>query len=140
MELMMKTKLCCLMAMSVLAFMPVGCKEAVADRTEAPRQAMREALDALAAGDDSAYVARLDFGAPLDSAQISLFAHAVTQQRQREAVLRGGLLRVEVISARMLSDTVATVFYRRFFSNGDSTECAQKMVRTDGVWKIRVRN
>lgn len=45
-----------------------------------------------------------------------------------------------VTDGTMHSDTTATVFYVQQLANGDTLHGAQKMVCTDGGWKLRMRN
>lgn len=126
--------------LSLLLLLASSCHEEK-DRTIAPCEAMQRALNLKAEGDFRAYFACLDFGEELDSAQQSIFVTALLRQVQLDRELRSGMQGARVLSAQMPCDTVATVFYRQYFANGDSLDCSQKMVRqSDGVWRLRMRN
>lgn len=124
-----------------LILLAASCREEMKDRTAAPCEALQRALNLKAEGNYEGYFACLDFGETPDSAQQALFAAALLRQVELDRELRSGMQGARVLTAQMPCDTVATVFYRQYFANGDSVDCAQKMVRQpDGVWRLRMRN
>lgn len=129
-----------LLCLPLLAIVP-SCRGEETDRTAAPREAMQRALNLMAEGKYRDYFACLDFGEDLDSAQQALFVSALIRQEGLNREMRSGLQGGRVLAAQMPSDTVATVFFRQYFANGDSLDCSQKMVRgADGQWRLRMRN
>lgn len=137
---MANRKRACLMLLCLSCLCLGGCHEE-ADRSEAPRKAMQQALNLLVAERYEDYFACMDFGEDLDSAQQALFATTLMRQVALTHETRSGLQGALVLDARMTGDTIATVFYRQYFANGDSTDCAQKMTRNaEGRWLLRMRN
>lgn len=111
------------------------------DRTKAPREALQQALNLLVEERYADYFDCMDFGMDLDSTQRVLFETAILRQTVLTRELRSGLQGTRVLSAQMQSDSVATVFFRQYYANGDSIECAQKMVRNaEGRWLLRLRD
>ena len=111
----------------------VGPKQAV-------RQAMEAALNDLQRGDCDAYFRRLDFDGDLDSLKSALLLQTIVLQQSE--LLRTGRMSTasRVVDVKMETDSMAVVYYRLYYSNGDSTENAQKMVCSGGQWKLRMRN
>lgn len=127
-----------LLCLSVLCL--GGCHKET-DPSEAPRRAMQQALDLLVTERYEDYFACMDFGEDLDSAQRALFATTLMRQVALTHETRSGLQGALVLGARMAGDTIATVFYRQYFANGDSIDCSQKLTRNaDGEWRLRMRN
>lgn len=118
----------------------VSCEESKTDPAEAPKAAFRQATDILMTGDYEAYSDHLDYGSDIDSSSRSVMLNVLKQHSEWQNAEKGGLDSCSIVAADMESDTVATIYYRLVFGNGTSEVSSQKMVRTDGVWKIRVRN
>lgn len=117
-----------------------SCHEEV-DRTKAPREALQQALNLLVEGQYEDYFNCMDFGMDLDSTQRALFGEAVERQAVLTRELRSGLQGSRVLDAKMQSDSVCTVFFRQYYANGDSIDCAQKMVRNaEGKWLLRLKD
>lgn len=118
----------------------VSCHEEV-DRTKAPREALQQALNLLVEGQYEEYFNCMDFGMDLDSTQRELFGEALVRQATLTHELHAGLQGTRVLDGKMQSDSVCTVFFRQYYGNGDSIDCAQKMVRnSEGKWLLRLKN
>lgn len=140
MSLIINKKNACVLLLGLSAFCFGGCHKET-DRSEAPRKAMQQALNLLVAERYEDYFACMDFGEDLDSAQRALFATTLMRQVALTHETRSGLQGALVLDARMAGDTIATIFYRQYFANGDSIDCSQKMTRNaDGQWLLRMRN
>lgn len=140
MSLIINKKNACVLLLCLSAFCFGGCHKET-DRSEAPRKAMQQALNLLVAERYEDYFACMDFGEDLDSAQRALFATTLMRQVALTHETRSGLQGALVLDARMAGDTIATIFYRQYFANGDSIDCSQKMTRNaDGQWLLRMRN
>ena len=104
------------------------------------RRTMETALDDLQRGDCQAYFNHMDFGCEMDSVKSSLFLQAIVQQQSQHILSGKRQTGARVVEVRMESDTVAIAYYRQYFSNGDSLDKAQKLVRIGEQWKLRMRN
>jgi len=140
MTLKTNKKKACLLLLCLPCLFLGACREE-ADRSAAPRKAMQQALNMLVAERYEDFFACMDFGEDLDSAQRVLFASTLMRQVALTHETRSGLQGALVLDAQLSGDTVATVFYRQYFANGDSIDCSQKMVRrADGQWLLRMRD
>jgi len=134
----MRKGLCIILAVAVLS--AVGCRPKADDRTEEPRRIMQQALNEFLRGEYGQFMSRLDFGGDFDSLQEEAVSLAFIRQQQVVREARSGMQGALVVSAKMQSDSVATVFFREYFANGDSLDCSQKLVRKGGEWRLRMRN
>ena len=98
-----------------------------------------DSFEALQQSDVDAYMERLDFGAPLDSAFYSVCTEAVRQQMQHEGHEQQ-IVSWRIPKVDIQSDSVAMAFYTLYLANGDSLCKGQLMVKTNGKWKLRVRD
>lgn len=129
-----------IIAALLLTIVPTSCLHRSDNPTEEPRKAMQAALDAQLRGDDDAYIQHIDFALDADSTALPLYRILFLQQKQRMKATRGGLMSAHIDTVRLLSDTVAGVFFTEIYANGDSVPSYHKLVRKQGVWRIRVRN
>lgn len=103
------------------------------------KRTLQEALDHLQRGDVETYMHYTDFGCRLDSTQQLYFGMAIRQKLCVQTQTGQDVVSSVVTKAKMHSDTIATVYYTQHFANGDSVLCSQKMVRTQGTWRLRMR-
>lgn len=115
-----------------------GCHSVTPD--EAVKASLQSALDALEREDYDAYLDMVDFGQPLDSAQMAVMRKVVIQHVAKHRAERAEVIGAEVFDARMLSDSVYMVYYRYLYADSISDVSSQKMVRHGKDWKLRVRN
>ncbi len=105
-----------------------------------PKKELQKALDLLAQGKMEEFMSKLDFGEELDSIRTHYFTEAIVQRQKMTERTMGTVNGYKVKDAKMYGDTVATVYYTQYFSNGDSILCSQKMVCINGTWRLRMRN
>lgn len=123
-----------------LAFLCLGllCACARTPKQQVARS-LEDALETLYEGDVDEYMQTLDFGAPLDSAHYALYSEAVRQQLLQEGHEQK-VTSWHVSEVKFQNDTLATAFYTLYLASGDSLCKGQKMVRTDGTWKMRMKD
>lgn len=102
-------------------------------------QSLEDALKTLYEGDVDEYMQTLDFGVPLDSAHNGLYSEAVRQQLLYEGHEQK-VTSWHVSEVKFQNDTLATAFYTLYLASGDSLCKGQKMIRTDGTWKQRMKD
>ncbi len=102
-------------------------------------RSLEDALETLYEGDVDEYMQTLDFGAPLDSAHYALYSEAVRQQLLQEGHEQK-VTSWHVSEVKFQNDTLATAFYTLYLASGDSLCKGQKMAKTDGVWKMRMKD
>ncbi len=100
------------------------------------RSVLERAIDGMY-GDsqDDDWFALLDFGCDLSPEQRQVFAQAYGMFGNNESVVRCHIdEHVDVVC-----DSVLVLYYSLYFADGDSLACSQKMVRRNGLWKVRMR-
>ncbi len=117
-----------------------ACHQQIVYPEEAPKAALREALEALSAGDYDAYMAHLDYGRKLDSLELLTMKDVLRRHEEWKEAEREKVVGTQVVDVQMHSDTVCTVYYQYIFADSCRETVAQKMVAHNGVWKMRVRN
>lgn len=117
-----------------------ACHEAIVEPTDAPKEALKVALDALCNDDIDGYLAYVDFGAEMDSAQEKSLRSVIRLHKQWQQAEHSSVASIDIVDAVMKGDTVCTVFYQYLYADSVKEIASQKMVRKDGVWKLRLRN
>lgn len=102
-------------------------------------RSLEEALETLYEGDVDEYMQTLDFGAPLDSAHYALYSEVVRRQLLHEGHEQK-VTSWHVSEVKFQNDTLATAFYTLYLASGDSLCKGQKMIRTGGTWKQRIKD
>lgn len=90
--------------------------------------------------DYDAYLRACDMGEEPDSFQIAFMQNVLAQHQDWQEVRKGAAIDVLVIDTEMLGDTVCYVYYEVAFADSTREVSSQKMVRTEGDWKLRLRN
>lgn len=117
-----------------------SCHEAMVEPTDAPKAALKAALDALHSDDLDTYLQSVDFSTEMDSLQLVCMKAVLSQHAEEQAAEGVSVQKVEMVDAVMESDSVCTVYYQQSYSGGASDVLSQKMVRQGDTWKIRLRN
>lgn len=127
------TLIICLLAL-------IGCRQEVLTPEEAASQTFVNAFKELQMHNIDAYLQSVDFGAEPDSFQIA-FMHTVLEQHQDwQEKEKGVMSDLVVVDTELQGDTVCYVYYDITFADNTHEVSSQKMVRTDGNWRIRLRN
>ncbi|MBQ0023499.1 MAG: DUF4878 domain-containing protein [Prevotellaceae bacterium] len=127
-----------MVGMSLLTF--TSCHDAITDSSDAPKQAMQGALDALKDGNMDMYFECLDFDSETDSVQMALMLDLLLQHREWQNAQHKAISSIDIVDCEMMGDTVCTVYYQFSYADGVKEVSSQKMVRKDGIWKLRLRN
>lgn len=90
--------------------------------------------------DYEAYLRVSDFGVEPDSNQLAFMQSLLAQHQDWQEKRKGVAVDVYVIDTEMLGDTVCYVYYEVAFADSTREVSSQKMIRTNGDWKIRLRN
>lgn len=98
--------------------------------------AMNEALACLNRGDGVAYAQFIDGYNEADSLLGAFYTLAVTQLHTEDCVLHGGQTHSFVSSVVVHDDSTATAYYISRYADGDSIECAQRLVHRQGTWRL----
>ncbi len=125
---------------STLVLTFIACHKAMTEPADAPKATLKSALEALNNDDIDAYIGFLDFGADMDSAQEASLRSVVRLHQQWHNTEHQEVKSVDVIDAVMKGDTVCTVYYQYTYSDSVKEVASQKMIRKNGVWKLRLRN
>ena len=128
-----------IMAISVLILSGCNGKKFV-DQSEPAREVLMDALTAMEQHDYGRYMQHVDLGEEMDTLQVDFVHKALVQYQSRMEATRGRSVDVTIIDADMESDTVCSLFYQVTYADSTSEVASQKMVRTNGDWKIRLRN
>lgn len=107
---------------------------------EAAMQSLCEALRTLAKHDYDAYLANADIDCEMDSFHLAIMKQVLAQHQESQEAQNGALVDVRCIDAKMVNDTVCTVYYQLIFADSTTEASSQKMIHEDGAWKIRLRN
>ena len=121
----------CLLAMT-------ACEEK--DAKVASQKALQKAMELLEEGEMDKYYEYLDFGQELDSLTQAQIAKMWVMHQQINANAKGKAIATKVVKVDLLADSVAVVYYKIKYESGNEEVSANKMVRKDGKWRIRVRN
>ena len=121
----------CLLAMT-------ACEEK--DAKLASQKALLKAMELLEEGEMDKYYEYLDFGQELDSLTQAQIAKMWVMHQQINANAKGKAIATKVVKVDLLADSVAVVYYKIKYESGNEEVSANKMVRKDGKWRIRVRN
>lgn len=119
----------------LLSVAAAGCQ---CERTpeEEVAETMTQALNCLIQGDGPGYACLIEGYNPADSLHNGLYALAVSQLHQEDLNRRGGQTNAHVTRVEMHPDTTATAYYVCHYANGDSIECAQRLVLQPDGWRL----
>lgn len=123
---------CCLMGL-------ISCRENLTSEEQA-KHTMKEALEALNRNDFDAYLQRVDDGVSMDSAQKAVMRDVLRQHVECRRKERPAVVSIDMIDIQMDEDTVCTVYYQYTFADSTKEVGAQKMVRKNEQWRIRLRD
>ena len=118
----------------------LACHSEIKAPEDAPKEALQNALEALNRGDCDTYMSYVDYGMEMDSVRKSVMCDAIRQHIGWRTVRKSSVVAIDMVDVEMSGDTLCTVFYRYTFADGTDEVAVQKMVRSDGEWKLRVRN
>lgn len=118
----------------------IGCHKPITDPVDAPKAALKAALDALNMNDIDTYMASIDLGTDLDSIQEESLRSVLRQHVEWENSNHPSVASVDIVDVDMQSDTMCTVYFQYTYADSLQEIASQKMVRTGGVWKLRLRN
>ena len=118
----------------------IACHQQVVYPEDAPRAAMDTALAALQAGDYDTYLSYVDYGEELDSIQLQNMKDVLRRHEEWKQAERERVVSAQVVDIQMQGDTVCTAYYQYVFADSCRETVAQKMVRRNGQWKVRIRN
>jgi len=125
-------------AIVVLSFF--GCKDKNTDPIEPARLVLKDALMAVEEHDIMRYLDAVDIGVPIDTLHIDILHKTVLQHQQMQEAAHGRCVDIDIIDSDVLSDTLCYLYYQLTFADSVQEVSTQKMVRKDGVWKLRLRN
>ena len=117
-----------------------SCHGEITAPEDAPKEALRNALEALNKGDYDTYINNVDYGVEMDSVKKSALRDAVRQHVGWRTARKASVVAIDMVDAEMDGDSVCMVFYRYTFADGTDEVAVQKMVRRGEEWKIRARN
>ena len=117
-----------------------ACHEKIVAPEDAPKEALRSALEALNRGDYDTYMSYVDYGVEMDSVRKSYMRNAISQHVGWRTARKASVVAIDMVDAEMEGDSVCTVFYRYTFAAGADEVAVQKMVLNDGEWKLKVRD
>lgn len=117
-----------------------GCKQKEEDPAAAPKRVLQEALQSLHDHNYDAYMQVADVDCELDSVHASMLRQLLQQHQEMNEARNGAVLDVSVIDAKMISDTICTVYCQTTYADSTREVSSHKMVVVDGQWKIRLRN
>lgn len=123
-----------------IAITIIGCHKPITDPVDAPKAALKAALDALNMNDIDTYMSSIDFGTDMDSVQEENFRNVIRQHVEWENCAHPAVTSIDIVDAEMKCDTVCTVYFQYTYADSIQEVASQKMVRTNGVWKLRLRN
>lgn len=118
----------------------MGCKEKEQDTLEAPKKVLLSALQKLEIHDYDGYMQVADLGSITDSIQLEYMMMILNQHQEMQEKKKGNVLDAKIIGAKMVCDSVCTVYYQLTFNDNLKETCSQKMVKVNNDWKIRLRN
>lgn len=125
-----------LLVLGLLCMM--SCHEPTSE--EAAQMVLQEALEALEKGEHDVYMRHVDFGNEMDSVQAAYMRDVLRQHVGWRRSERAAVVSIDMVDAKLQSDSICTVYYQYSFADGTQEVGAQKMVRHGEDWKIRLRN
>lgn len=136
-KLSVKSLLC-----GFVALLSVSCLNSCAGDNPylTPQTALDYALDSLYAHNYGAYirsVAQEDDG-PIFSE--SVMRNLLQQHVEATEEEKGTVIACDVVNVDYQTDSLAAVYYQLTFSSGATEVSSQKMVASNGQWKLRIRN
>lgn len=117
-----------------------GCKKGEQDTLEAPKKVLLSALQKLDIHDYDGYLNDVDLSDISDSSQVEFLQMALNQHQDWQEKKKGTVTNLSIVDAKVISDSVCTIYYQFTFSDNTKETCSQKMVKVDNAWKIRLRN
>ena len=118
----------------------VLCLVACQEKSEGPMHALQEALEALNREDYDTYLQHVDFGTTMDSTQQAAMRQVLRQHLGWRQSERAAVVAINMVEAKMLGDSICTVYYQYTFADSTKEVASQKMVRHGEIWKLRLRN
>lgn len=118
----------------------IGCKKSEQDTLEAPKKVLLSALQKLDVHDYEGYLNDVDLSDISDSSQVEFLQMALNQHQDWQEKKKGTVTNLSIVDAKVISDSVCTIYYQFTFSDNTQETCSQKMVKVDNAWKIRLRN
>lgn len=126
---------------SFCAFCFMSChEEKVVDPTDAPKETLLSALEALNAGDYDSYLKNVDMGEDMDTFHVFFMKQVLKQHHEWIVQEKDSISSVQIVDVKMKNDSLATVYYQYVFGDSTTEVSSQKMMRIDGAWKLRLRN
>ena len=123
---------------SVLTF--IACHDEMKDPSDEAKKTLKTALDALSNGDVDTYLSLADFGTDMDSVQEASMRKVLRFHVDKMRKMHADVASIDIIDAAMKGDTVCTVYYQYTYSDSVKEVASQKMLMSNGAWKLRLRN
>ena len=136
-KLSIKSLLC-----GLVALLSASCLLSCAEENPylTPQTALDYALDSLYAHNYGAYIRSVasEDGRPVlpESVMRNLLQQHVGSVEEE----KGEVIACDVVNVDYQTDSLAAVFYQLTFSSGETEVSSQKLVATNGQWKLRIRN
>ena len=130
------------MKSKVLYILLILCLSACHEKTteEVIKESLTVALEALERGDYNGYLHHVDMGAPMDSAQRAFMKDALRQHQEWKGAERPAVVSVDVVDIQLDGDSICTAYCQYTFADSTKEVGAQKMVRKNEQWRIRLRD
>lgn len=105
-----------------------------------PQTALDYALDSLYAHNYGAYIRSVasEDGRPVFPENV--MRNLLQQHVESVEEEKGEVIACDVVNVDYQTDSLAAVFYQLTFSSGETEVSSQKLVATNGQWKLRIRN
>ena len=136
-KLSVKSLLC-----GFVALLSVSCLNSCAGDNPylTPQTALDYALDSLYAHNYGAYIRSVaqEDGDPIFSE--SVMRNLLQQHVEATEEEKGTVIACDVVNVDYQTDSLAAVYYQLTFSSGATEVSSQKMVASNGQWKLRIRN
>ena len=119
----------------------VGCKDkSTPSPVDEAKKVLVSALTALKNNNIDSYLRHADFGDnPIDSATTSALRQVLTLHLAAQRAERPPVANINVVDAALENDSVCTLLYSFTYADSTKEVMSQKMVKTRGVWKLRLR-
>lgn len=128
-----------LFALTLVLCVIFGCKHEDAPE-DAAKKVLLTALKDLQTHNYDAYLANTDIDCEMDSFHLAIMKQILVQHQEWQDANKGTLTDLQIVDAKMINDTVCSIYYQLEFDDSVKEACSQKMICVDGNWKIRVRN
>lgn len=125
---------------STLVLTFIACHERMTEATDAPKMALKIALEALENDDYETYMSCVDYASDMDSMQMRNLCKVLRFHMSKQRAAHAPVVDIDMIDAVLKGDTVCTVYYQYTFADSVKEVASQKMVRKNGEWKLRLRN